>query len=62
MRMLLSEYRKTAFVGRAPTPNTLKSWIREGSLPGEKLGGLWFVHVDESGNPRSSLNRRPRSR
>ncbi len=54
-RMLLAEYRKRGFVGRPPGINTLKRMIQRGDLPGEKIGGLWFVLVDENGEPANSL-------
>ena len=47
----LAEYRRLAFVGKPPCINTLKSWIDKGIIQGEKIGGLYFVHVGEPQPP-----------
>lgn len=50
-RMLLSEYQKSGFTGRPPCIATLRNHVGQGKLPGEKVGGLWYVFVDENGEP-----------
>lgn len=50
-RMTVSEYQKTAFVGRPPCLNTLRAQIRSGSLPGEIRGRSYYVYVDQYGQP-----------
>jgi hypothetical protein len=47
--MSIAEYRRTAFLGRPPAAITVRRWLEAGDLPGEKIGGSWFVLVDESG-------------
>ncbi|MCG5512773.1 hypothetical protein [Ectothiorhodospira shaposhnikovii] len=45
--MLVSEYRHLRFTpGSRPSINTLKKWIREGELPGKRLGNLYYVEVE----------------
>lgn len=29
--------------GGAPEEVTVRRWLREGVLPGRKIGGLWFI-------------------
>lgn len=43
----ISEYRRLAFVGKPPCANTIKRWIDTGEISGERIGGMYFVHVDE---------------
>lgn len=50
-RMLINEFRREAFVGKPPSPATVKKWIRDGDLPGERIGNSWIVFVDADGNP-----------
>ncbi len=50
--MKASEYRERRFIGtKKPALNTIKRWIRDGILPGEILGGCYYVHVDSMGHP-----------
>lgn len=53
-RLAVSEFRIQAFAGRPPSALTIRRMIERRELPGEKLGGKWFVHVDESGQPVKS--------
>lgn len=48
-RMPLSDFRRSAFRGRAPCAATLRKAIIRGELPGERIGARFFVLVDESG-------------
>lgn len=48
-RMRLSEYRRHAFVGQPPSNQTIINWIKNGDLPGEKMGGSWVVFVSDNG-------------
>jgi hypothetical protein len=50
-RMTIAEFRRAAFLGRAPCANTIKTIIERGDWAGEKVGGLYFVFVDEAGQP-----------
>lgn len=44
--MLVSEYRWTRFQGnKKPHQKTLIRWINEGTLPGLKIGGRYYVNV-----------------
>lgn len=46
--MLVSEYRETYFTeGSRPSVNTIKRWIREGELPGKRMGSLYYVLIDQ---------------
>lgn len=58
LRMAVSEYRRNAFAGRAPSSMTIRRMIERGDLPGEKLGGQWFVLVDELGEPVRKISTR----
>ena len=51
LRLAVAEFRSQAFAGRPPSTLTIRRMIQRGDLPGERLGGKWFVHVDESGQP-----------
>jgi hypothetical protein len=51
LRMSIAEFRRRAFVGRAPSSVTVRRWIQAGQVAGERIGGTWFVLVDESGQP-----------
>lgn len=45
--MKVSQYRKQCFVeGSQPSVNTIKRWIDDGELPGEIIGGMYYVEVD----------------
>lgn len=50
-RMILSEFRRLSFIGRAPCANTIKAAIDRGDWMGECVGGLYFIFVDEAGQP-----------
>lgn len=50
-RMLVNEFIREAFVGKPPSPTTVKKWICTGHLPGERIGNSWVVFVDDDGNP-----------
>ena len=47
--MLLVEYRKfadkTFDESSRPADITLQRWLREGKLPGHKIGGIWYVDM-----------------
>ena len=46
--MLVSEYRKKRFTPKSrPSEKTIKRWIVKGDLPGRKVGGLFYVDIDE---------------
>ena len=53
-RITVNEYRRLAFVGKPPCANTIKRWIDNGTISGEKIGGLYFVHVGDA--PRTKNN------
>lgn len=45
-RMKATVWRRLAFPnGGAPCSGTINARIKNGDLPGEKLGGLHFIHV-----------------
>ena len=50
-RMTLAEFRRTCFLGRPPSANTIKAAIARGQWAGERVGGLYFVLVDAYGQP-----------
>ncbi len=50
-RMLLAEFRRASFVGRAPSINTIWAAIESGEWCGERVGGLRFIFVDANGQP-----------
>lgn len=51
-RMALSEFREKHYIGdRRPCVNTLKRWIDDGELAGERRGGRYFVLVNAAGEP-----------
>lgn len=31
---------------KRPTPSSVRRWLEAGELPGEKIGGRWFVEYD----------------
>lgn len=33
---------------KKPTATSVRRWIENGDLPGEKIGGRWFVEVDST--------------
>jgi len=47
-KMALSEYQKK-FIGKAPCANSLKKWIISGAIPGEKVGTMYYLLVDQHG-------------
>lgn len=45
--MKISEYRERYFTARsAPSPNTVKKWVREGIIYGTQIGSQWYVDPD----------------
>jgi len=53
--MKISEYQKKYFVdGSAPSKGTVRKWITDGIIPGEKIGCNHYVNVatlNLTGNP-----------
>lgn len=49
-RMKASEWRLVFFAEPRPSETWLTKQLREGVIPGEKLGGIWFVHVHDHSN------------
>ena len=49
LRVSLSDFRAT-FPGKPPCANSLKKWIAAGTLPGEMVGTMYYVHLDHQGN------------
>ena len=47
-KLSLTEYRRVAFAGKPPGMTTLKRWINDGQLPGEKMGTRYFVTVNQA--------------
>ena len=48
-RMAISDFRKIGFVGKkAPSITTLKRWIDGGQIPGEKLGTMYYVWINQT--------------
>jgi len=54
-RITVNEYRRLAFEGKPPCANTIKRWIDRGIISGEKIGGLYFVHVGAPDRPDNPL-------
>jgi hypothetical protein len=50
-RMTLAEFRRRSFIGRPPCLNTIKATMERGDWVGERIGGLWYIFVDENGQP-----------
>ncbi len=50
-RMTISEFRRAAFLGKAPCANTIKRAIDNRHWLGEKINGLYFIFVDANGQP-----------
>lgn len=50
-RMTIAEFRRAAFLGKAPCANTIKATIERGDWTGERVGGLYYIFVDELGQP-----------
>jgi hypothetical protein len=50
-RMSISDFRRSAFKGRPPSPNTIKAAIRDRTWAGEKVGNLYYIFVDDDGQP-----------
>jgi hypothetical protein len=57
--MTIAEFRRTAFLGRAPCANTIKGTIERGDWAGERVGGLWFIFVDAHGQPIPGKPKKP---
>lgn len=56
MWMGIEEYREAFFTEKSmPSINTLRRWIKSGELKGKKIGGKYFVAIEEekklTGNP-----------
>ena len=50
MKLKISQYIKREFApGSEPDPRTIISAIQRGEIPGQKIGGQWFV--DDSPPP-----------
>lgn len=51
-RMALTEYRRTAYLGKPPCVNTLKAMIDRKEWLGERTqSGRYYLFVDEAGQP-----------
>lgn len=50
-RMTLSAFLRTGFLGKPPSRNTVKRFIDGREWAGEKVGGTYFIFVDELGQP-----------
>jgi len=47
-RMRISSYCKAAFVkGEAPTVCSIRKGIQAGTIPGERVGGTYFIYVND---------------
>jgi hypothetical protein len=54
--MKVSEFRSEYFEeGSRPMPKTIRSWIDAGTLPGQRIGGTYYVDLSrwegKTGNP-----------
>lgn len=51
----MAAFRKESpcFADPKPSANTLRHWVDEGILQGERIGKQYYVHVDEDGWPVS---------
>ena len=58
-RMTIAEFRRHAFIGKAPCANTIKAAIERGDWLGEVVGGLWFIFVDGDGQPLTGKPKKP---
>ncbi len=50
-RMSIADFRVRAFLGKPPSALTVRRWLENGHLVGEKIGGTWYVLVDRNGEP-----------
>jgi len=49
MYILIKEYLDNTFTPKSrPAVNTIKSWIEKGKIPGRKIGGLYYVEIDNT--------------
>lgn len=49
MLMSVKEYREKEFTPESrPTMTTITRWIRTGKLEGKRIGGLYFVLIDNA--------------
>lgn len=46
-RMKASEWRLKYFAEPRPSETWLTKQLREGGIPGDKIGGIWFVRVKD---------------
>lgn len=58
--MIVSEYRDVRFAGtKKPSINTIKRWVENGSIPGKKIGGLYYVDItaesEQTGNTLADM-------
>ncbi|GLQ31619.1 hypothetical protein GCM10007876_20980 [Litoribrevibacter albus] len=52
-KMSIEEYLDQEFTENSrPTPRTVVNWIQSGAVPGTKVGGTWFVYVQETASDR----------
>ncbi|WP_020682335.1 DNA-binding protein [Marinobacterium rhizophilum] len=53
--MKASKYRENFFCdGSKPALSTIRRWIDNGDLPGERIGGVYYVNIGQlstTGNP-----------
>ena len=44
MLMTITQYQRSYFAeGSRPSRNTVKAWIANDDIYGEKIGGMWYV-------------------
>lgn len=52
----VSEFIRENYAEPLPCSQTIIRAINKGTIPGSRVGGLWYVHVDDSGNIARELN------
>lgn len=40
--------RKFGDAKKRPAPSSVRRWLEQGEIPGEKIGGRWFVEYHEN--------------
>lgn len=47
-KITINEYRQREFAeGSAPTERTVRNWCQDQEIPAKKLGGKWYILVEE---------------
>ena len=57
-KIKISTYIQTEFeAGNAPAPTTVRRWLAEGHIAGQKIGGIWFVFHEQQETKNELIER-----